>query len=500
MLLTLLSLSAQNHFGNEQRSFENRCLIYKFSAPPNHIVIVTFDTFSLAPKQSRCIDFLRVYDDTVNGLINENSRYSGEYCGNQVILLCFISKHRSKLSSGFKGTFRFVSKGNFRSNAINSGGCRYLVNVLEGNLFSPLYPHQYPPKSDCSYELPPKAAKRLLLTLEFLELAASNCYQNYIEIFQLEPKTGIINSATLFQKNINSAFKCTFIFKGSPEEQVQITFLYFNLYLPSTNIHNDSERCKNVDRVLVYVRIGKGMSLIGDFCGRKLPPRIMSVRNYLELIYEVRSPTMNVAASATAPYAFKLRYDFRTDLGLAEMNGERNKSKECYYVFRSTRQKVGNIQSPNYPGLYPRMIYCHYVFYGLEKEIVIISFENFDVEGLPTCEEESSDYVLFSNYQTDDRTNRKFCGQLKPTQPIKSESNYFRMTFRSNSMFDGYGFYAHYQLIYFNNLCIIVLCTAYKAFFVNSFFIENNIMLLLCLCCYCYILLASTITVTCYCC
>ena len=57
---------------------------------------------------------------------------------------------------------------------------------------------------------------------------------------------------------------------------------------------------------------------------------------------------------------------------------------ECYFIFRSSRQKVGNIQSPNYPGLYPRMIDCYYVFYGVDKEIVVISFENFDVEGLPT--------------------------------------------------------------------------------------------------------------------
>ena len=74
----------------------------------------------------------------------------------------------------------------------------------------------------------------------------------------------------------------------------------------------------------IYVRIGKGLSLIGDFCGNKLPPRIMSTRNYLELTYEVRSTAIEKQPFSKAPYAFTLQYDFRTDLGLGSMNGERN--------------------------------------------------------------------------------------------------------------------------------------------------------------------------------
>ncbi|VDK61371.1 unnamed protein product, partial [Gongylonema pulchrum] len=58
-----------------------------------------------------------------------------------------------------------------------------------------------------------------------------------------------------------------------------------------------------------------------------------------------------------------------------------------------------------------------------------------------------SDYVLFSNYQTHDRTNRRYCGQVCPKNSIVSESNYFRMMFRSNDIFDATGFYAHYQFI-----------------------------------------------------
>lgn len=92
---------------------------------------------------------------------------------------------------------------------------------------------------------------------------------------------------------------------------------------------------------------------------------------------------------------------------------------------------------------------CQFVFYGEENQIVLINFEYFDVEGYSQCEESThSDYVLFSNYKTMDRTNRRYCGRQRPLKTaISSESNYFRMQFHTNDIFDGTGFYAHYQFL-----------------------------------------------------
>ena len=47
-----------------------------------------------------------------------------------------------------------------------------------------------------------------------------------------------------------------------------------------------------------------------------------------------------------------------------------------------------------------------------------------------------------------DRTNRRYCGGQRPKRgAIASESNYFRMQFHSNEIFDGTGFYARYQFL-----------------------------------------------------
>uniref|UniRef100_A0A1I7VY28 CUB domain-containing protein n=1 Tax=Loa loa TaxID=7209 RepID=A0A1I7VY28_LOALO len=259
--------------------------------------------------------------------------------------------------------------------------------------------------------------------------------------------SGILNSTQYVDSE--EPFKCQFIFLGSGTERVQITFLYFNLYARIPHLNNMTKRCYEMDHLSAHVLIGTRMSRIEDFCGAETPPRLMSTKNLLTLDYVVRSTKATRRMMANAKnFGFILKYHFRSDLGLSEMNAEVRNDLTCHYEFNSSRRNSGDIFSPNHPGYYPRNIDCHYIFHGTEKQVVAIHFEYFDVEGLATCGDSThSDYVLFSNYQTQDRTNRRYCGQICPTDSIVSESNYFRMLFRSNDIFDATGFYAHYQFI-----------------------------------------------------
>ncbi|KHN74348.1 Suppressor of lurcher protein 1 [Toxocara canis] len=258
---------------------------------------------------------------------------------------------------------------------------------------------------------------------------------------------GTINSS-LYSVH-DEPFKCQFIFMGSSSERVHIAFLQFNLFARIPQMENRTMRCDEVDHVTVHVLIGTRMSRVDDFCGSETPPKLMSTKNLMTLEYVVRSTkALRQMMPSKEPFGFALQYEFRTDLGLSDMNAERSRNHVCYYLFNSSRRSSGSIFSPNHPGYYPRNIDCHYVFHGTEKQIVIIHFEYFDVEGFSTCDDSThSDYVLFSNYQTHDRTNRRYCGQVRPQHSIISESNYFRMVFKSNDIFDATGFFAHYQFI-----------------------------------------------------
>ncbi|VDM61129.1 unnamed protein product, partial [Angiostrongylus costaricensis] len=200
---------------------------------------------------------------------------------------------------------------------------------------------------------------------------------------------------------------------GYSKERVSVKFTHFNLYVPDNK--NITNRCTDVDHLTADVRVGARLSRINEWCGDRTPPQLMSNTNLLQLEY-ITKEQENVAG--------------------------------CRFVFNSSVQTSGKLWSVNYPGLYPRSLYCEYIFHGSDDQIVHIHFEYFDIEGFNQCDETTqSDFVLFSNYQTHDRTNRRFCGKVPPPGPVLSESNYFRMIFSSNDIFDATGFYAHYQFI-----------------------------------------------------
>ncbi|KAM3720728.1 Suppressor of lurcher protein [Dirofilaria immitis] len=583
------------------------CLLYKFIAPDGYIIEVIFDYFHFSPRTDR------LFDDTPDGLIDESTTYNGEFCAKEIkVGQTFYSYTRylifhvqlSGTSKGFHGTYSFIHKGRFLSNATEIKPCYFNVNALNGNLFSPNYPYFYPTIANCTYYLAPHEGFSLIISLEYLNLRRYACHEDFIDIYQIYPKVHLeklcydsippyqiqtnggyiiefhsgnndiirargfhisfkympqeisqkvrdennsqlpndivpnlaypsssflsshlsifspailnvhtdeissnfikavlVNKTmkvnykrltvfllTLFMETFESdeehcpvritspsvvdsnspfssisgilnstqyvdsdePFKCQFIFLGSGSEKVQITFLYFNLYTRTPHLNNNiTTRCDEMDYLSAHVLIGTRMSRIEDFCGAETPPRLMSTKNLLTLDYVIRS-TKAVRRMMTnaEKFGFVLKYHFRSDLGLSEMNAEIRNDLTCHYEFNSSRRSSGDIFSPNHPGYYPRNIDCHYIFHGTDKQIVAIHFEYFDVEGLATCDDSThSDYVLFSNYQSQDRTNRRYCGQICPKDSIVSESNYFRMLFRSNDIFDATGFYAHYQFI-----------------------------------------------------
>jgi len=58
-------------------------------------------------------------------------------------------------------------------------------------------------------------------------------------------------------------------------------------------------------------------------------------------------------------------------------------TQDCAFTFNNKVTTNGTFTSPNYPGLYPRNVQCHYLFYGADKSRVYITFAYFDVDGIP---------------------------------------------------------------------------------------------------------------------
>ncbi|GMT19701.1 hypothetical protein PFISCL1PPCAC_10998, partial [Pristionchus fissidentatus] len=180
------------------------------------------------------------------------------------------------------------------------------------------------------------------------------------------------------------------------------------------------------------------------WCRDNTPPPLISPSGVMRIQYTTRSKS----SSSLLQSGFEMEYLFHEDWQMQGMSAQSVANKNCRFVFNSTHRKSGELWSVNHPGLYPRKTMCEYVFYGsTSDEVVHIHFDYFDVEGVNQCTGYSkSDYVLFSNYQTLDRTNKKWCGKIAPRDSV-SESNYYRLIFETDEVFDGTGFYARYQFL-----------------------------------------------------
>ncbi|XP_055948981.1 suppressor of lurcher protein 1-like isoform X2 [Argiope bruennichi] len=225
---------------------------------------------------------------------------------------------------------------------------------------------------------------------------------------------------------------CVYSFMGRGKERVQIQFTDFDLHLP----HEPPRDCDSVDAVMVFITINGQKDRVDNFCGNKLPAQLMS--NGPSMSVEFRS-----LHSSPEVKGFRAIYKFVTDFGIYA--ARQDSQSVCGFNFNSEDRKNGTFTSPNYPGYYPRNTECHYFFKGKPKERVHITFNKFDVDGIPPCTTDTaSDYVEFSNFRTVDRGYPRHCGVKKPKY-IESQGEFFRVTFKSNDKFDGTGFEALYH-------------------------------------------------------
>ncbi|EFO26796.2 CUB domain-containing protein, partial [Loa loa] len=173
------------------------CLLYKFIAPDGYIIELTFDYFHLSPRTDRCNDYLRLFDGTPDGLIDERTAYNGEFCAREIeVGQTFYSHTRylifhvqlSGTSKGFHGTYSLIPKGRFLSNAIEIHPCNFHVDALVGNIFSPNYPYFYPTNTNCTYYLAPRQGFSLMISLEYVNLRRYACHEDFIDIYQMHPK------------------------------------------------------------------------------------------------------------------------------------------------------------------------------------------------------------------------------------------------------------------------------------------------------------------------
>ncbi|CAG5131491.1 unnamed protein product, partial [Candidula unifasciata] len=103
---------------------------------------------------------------------------------------------------------------------------------------------------------------------------------------------------------------CRYNFTGVGRERIQLRFLHIDLYFPSGDPASPID-CAGLDSVSVYIYINGQLEELNTWCGRKLPPMLMS--NQPKMIVEFRS-----YHSTPTVTGFKAQYSFVTNFGIYE--------------------------------------------------------------------------------------------------------------------------------------------------------------------------------------
>ncbi|CAL1541363.1 unnamed protein product [Lymnaea stagnalis] len=377
---------------------------FRFFARLGERVRLLFTNIQLHHIDASCRDspdVITVYDGT-----NESAPVIGEFCGvhnaEEVIstgtnlFVAFTCDDRNQ-KQGFAASYEFINKISTQNNGVRSI------------------------KNDSNSAMPTSSSQ-------------FQCNEN---MDSRSHRNGTISSP-FYPEPYPSNIRCRYIFTGGGRERIQLRFLHMDLHVPREP--TSAVDCKEADSVSVYIVINGKTEVLNTWCGRKLPPMLMSSQH--NMIVEFQS--LHSSKSVTG---FKAQYSFVTNFGIHE--GQQDNRGMCVFNYQSSVKSSGEITSPNYNGLYPRNTECHYLFYGRGKERVQIIFVDFDVDGLtPRCEESTySDYVSFSNFaETEDRKMTRLCGQPPAEKrEIWSDGPFFRVIFKSNEMYDSTGFQAYYQ-------------------------------------------------------
>ncbi|KAF9421742.1 hypothetical protein HW555_002423 [Spodoptera exigua] len=220
---------------------------------------------------------------------------------------------------------------------------------------------------------------------------------------------GIIQSDN-FIRHTNKSCIWT-ILADSPDQKISLTITL--LSIPKDNNVITNRTCPSS-----YLRVLDGddkyAPLIGEYCGRKVPPMIVSRGSAVTVEYGsyTGAPTGMFSAHYSA---------------LSNACGGTLKSEE------------GTIASPNYPGPYPINSDCEWILQASPGNTAYVQFEQFDLEYSEGC---NDDYVELRETNGAGRLLGVYCSSDTPTNHSSASQIYIK--FHSNSKTSGRGFVLHY--------------------------------------------------------
>ncbi|XP_050561143.1 cubilin-like [Spodoptera frugiperda] len=428
-------------------------------------ITITFSEIYMSDTANCTVDSIEVY----NGQ-NTNTPVLTKICHRDMVsvtsdsnfMLVRLSKRSTLRDVHFTSQFRSVNS-----------KCGGIINAKSGNIVSKNYPKNYDNNLDCLWYITVPDGHRIEFNIVDLDLYSLRefgnnqvlCgdsiliydYDNYLPslnyTYQICPKSNLTqiistysNLFVQFKTNgygTAKGFKANFtmtcgaliktkrdgiiqsdnfirhanksciwtIMADSPDQKISLTITL--LSIPKDNNVITNRTCPST-----YLRVLDGddkyAPLIGEYCGRKVPPMIVSHGSAVTV--EFGSHTGAITGMFSAHYS-----------ALSNACGGTLTSEE------------GTIASPNYPGPYPINSDCEWILKASPGNTAYVQFEQFDLEYSEGC---NDDYVELRESNGAGRLLGVYCSSETPTNHSTASQIYIK--FHSNSKTSGRGFVLHY--------------------------------------------------------
>ncbi|XP_063226608.1 cubilin [Bacillus rossius redtenbacheri] len=444
---------------------ENAECFWKISTSRGSAIHIIFMDMELEESNECYFDYIEIRDG-----LDSSGKLIGRYCHNTDRPISIIS-NTNHVFVKFRTDFSNSGKGfHLRYNTV----CNLVVKGYRGVIESPNFPLDYPPQSDCLWNITATIGNKINMSFSHFELERpplySNqaCHYDYVEVKEgqgLDPPTkdigrfcgnalpdpiaSTLSTAYVYFKSDSSmqysGFRIEWVLNGCGGHFQHPVGAFTSPNYP--NHYNLSTVCEWT----LTVEIGRSVELtLLDFDLEKTPSC-----DYDSLtIYggpDDTSPKLGHLCMSQKPPIVYTSSGNNMFVRFVSDSSYTGRGFQAFYKSVNSvcggimRAPTGQIHSKNYPNNYDNIDDCEWYIEIDKNHVIMLTFIDFSMETHMNC---SYDYVkVFDGNTTDSPLLLTHCGNTVPTPPtVKSTGNRMLLRMKSDESGTAKGFIANYTI------------------------------------------------------
>uniref|UniRef100_UPI00398F64EE cubilin n=1 Tax=Pristiophorus japonicus TaxID=55135 RepID=UPI00398F64EE len=431
--------------------------------PEGQVVTLNFISFDIENATNCNHDYVEVKDGAV-----VDSPLIGKYCG--TIIPPIVQSVQRSMYIKFKTDSKMANNGFQATYGSAEKGCGEVLTQSVGNITSPGHPTDYPHGGKCIWYISVQPGYVIRLTFTSFNIEYHmNCSKDYVEVYDngtissdrpigrycgrsIPPSITsrgnmmsllFVSDSSIATEGFSASYDSLDASSVCREEFFQSTGTFTSPNYPNGYSNNQEciytitvennkqimlnftdfklKGCQTCTSGSVEIRNGgyETSPLVGQYCGTKAPPLILSHSNRLWIKFK--------SNNIFQYHAFVARWD--------------GTSTGCGATLTTS---TGSFTSPNYPMPYSHNAECYWLIQTSAGSIIGLQFEQFHLDSSTGC---SYDYLaVYNGNNINSQLLARLCGNQMPA-PILSSRNNMYIKLRTDSSVTAGGFFAKYTHI-----------------------------------------------------